>query len=125
LAKATGELVFIVALLVTAAAVLRFMYAAPAPRFHNYGIVHTPLGLAAVACGGETSECGKETAIRFESCSPQWRDYFSAVAKRTSLDHLARELIGKRPPSGDEWSVQCGGADGMIQGQPLAKLEAN
>lgn len=124
-AHGAGQLVLIAALLVLVAAVLRFMYGPPVfPSFHNYGVVHTSVGVAVAACGGETGEgCGDVTAIRFASCSPQFHAYFNESS--ASDDQLVRKLIGKRPPSGNRWVVECGGAKAMIRGQPIAHLESD
>jgi hypothetical protein len=117
--------VLITALLVMVAAVLRFMYGPPLyPRFHNYGVVQTSIGLAVVACGGEgAGQCGNTTAMVFASCSPQFHVYFREST--ATDDQLVRALMGKRPPSGNRWVVECGGADAMIHGQPLAHLESD
>jgi len=125
--RRAGQVVLTVALLVMVAAVLRFMYGPPLyPSFRNYGVVHTSVGLAVVACGGKgAGQCGSTTAIIFTSCSPQWRDYFAHTSDPTSLDRLVRTLIGKRPPSGNRWVAYCGAAHEMFQGQPLAKLKSN
>jgi hypothetical protein len=96
------------------------------PSFRNYGVIHTSLGLAVVTCGGETSEgCGNETAIGFAACSPEWHGYFAETSSPTTTDRLVRTLIGKRPPSGNRWVVECGAAGPMFQGEPLARLKSN
>jgi hypothetical protein len=84
------------------------------PGFHEYGVVETPIGRAAIACGGEASRCGVETAIRFGACSAAFRTYFSTAAE--SDDRMVRSLVGHAPPSGDRWVVECDGAGAMIRG---------
>jgi hypothetical protein len=116
--RAVGRLALLAALVGASAVVLRFIYVRP-PMFHNYGVVHTSIGTAAVACGGEVSRgCGIETAIIFTACTPRYRSYFDATT--ASDDELARALVGKRPPSGNRWVVECGAADAMVRGQPPA-----
>jgi hypothetical protein len=114
-----------IALFVLAAGVFRFTFLQPTPvTFHNYGVVRTSIGVADVACGGDADErCAVGTTIRFASCSPQFHAYFDGST--ATGDRLVRTLIGKRPPSGNLWVVECGGADAMIQGQPLARLTSN
>jgi hypothetical protein len=86
--------------------------------------VYSPIGIADVACGGDASDaCGVGTTIHFASCSAQFHDYFDDAAG--SDDPLVRTLTGKRPPSGSQWSVGFGGADGLIQGQPPAHLKSD
>jgi hypothetical protein len=118
------RLLFGVGLLAVGTLLFHFMYAPSQPAFRNYGVVQTSIGMAAVACGGETSGgCGVETALRFVSCSPRFHDYFDNAP--ATDDELVRRLVGKAPLSGDRWIVQCGGADAMIESRPLAELEAN
>jgi hypothetical protein len=122
-----GRVMVVCALVLVAAAVVRAtFFGSSQASFHNFGVVHTAIGTAAVACGGEASDgCGVDTVIRFASCSTQFHDYFGAVADAARNDQLVRALIGQRPPSGDRWTVGCGGADGMIAAQPLAHLASN
>jgi hypothetical protein len=85
----------------------------PEPGFRSYGVVETRIGRAAITCGGEVSRgCGIETAIRFQACSPAFHEYF---AGSRGYDQLVHELIGRDPPSGRRWVVECGGADAMIR----------
>ena len=125
-ARAIGRVTLGAALLVVVAGTFRFTFLLPVPpTFHNYGIVRTSIGVADVACGGEASDgCGVDTAIRFASCSSQFREYFTSSGYPTD-DQEVRTLIGKRPPSGNRWIAECGSADDMIQGQPLAALRSN
>jgi hypothetical protein len=109
------------ALLVGTAVALRFTFVPAHPTFYNYGVVHTRIGTAVVACAGEAGTgCGVDTAIRFTSCSARFRAYFAD--SMATQDQLVRALIGKRPPSGEGWDVHCGGAAAMIEGQPLTRL---
>ena len=112
-------------LFAAAAVLFRFTFLQSAPvGFRNYGIVNTSIGVADVACGGEASEgCGVDTAIRFEACSREFHAYFNGST--ATADRLVRTLTGKRPPSGNRWIVECGGADAMIDGKPLARLASN
>jgi hypothetical protein len=115
---------FVLVLLAAGSVLFRFMYPPSQPAFRNYGVAQTSIGNAAVFCGGETGgACGVETALRFVSCSPRFHEYFDDAT--ATDDEQVRRLIGKRPPSGDRWVVQCGGADAMIKGRPPAQLEAN
>jgi hypothetical protein len=120
-----GRMTLGLALLAAAAGVFRFTFLQPTqPTFHNYGVLRTSIGIADVACGGEASDgCGVDTAIRFASCSPHFYAYFDGST--ATNDQKVRSLIGKHPPSGNRWVVECGGADAMIQGQPLARLASN
>lgn len=121
-ARILGRVVSVVAVLVLAVTAFRFTFHSTQATFHNYGVVYTSIGIADVACGGEASSgCGASTAIRFASCSQRFHDYFSSA--EGSGDQLVRSLIAKRPPSGTKWVVECGGADAMIHGQPLAQLK--
>lgn len=123
-----GRVTLGIALLVASAGAVRFTFLRPPhPAFHNYGVVRTSIGVADVACGGEASDgCGVDTAIRFASCSSQFREYFGFDSSGYASEDLqVRTLIGKRPPSGNRWIAECGSAGDMIQAQPLAKLESN
>lgn len=93
------------------------------PDFYNFGAVHTPLGDAVVACGGEVSSgCGNTTALAFVSCSEPIRAYFTGVYDPQGLDAHVRRLIGKRAPSGTTWTWNCGSSglrrDRLAQLQP-------
>ena len=103
---------------------LRLTFGAYAPpSFHNYGTIETTFGTAAVVCGGEGGPggCGANTKLVVQTCTHAYFDYFNA-SDPVRVDQLVRQLTGKRPPSGNRWLVECGGADAMIQGQPPAQL---
>jgi hypothetical protein len=105
--------------LVVATAVLRFMYAKPMDS-HNFGTVQTRFGTAGVVCGGDAApRCGQATGLAFAKCTPALMAFFGG----RDNDAAARELLDKRPPTGDRWNMVCGLAP-MIRGAP-AKLESN
>jgi hypothetical protein len=123
-ARTVGQIAFAAVLLLFAAVALRFTFGGTEPAFRNYGVIDTRLGVAVVACGGEASRgCGEDTALRFASCSAPFHAFFDNSP--FSDDELVRTLIHKRPPSGERWIVECGGAAAMIHGQRPAQLRSN
>jgi hypothetical protein len=129
LVRTVGTLLLVVALLFVSVRVVRYAFSTP-PTFHYYGTVETRFGTAGVFCGGETGpRCGDGTTVELSNCTAEVRAYFTndtgvpEVAGAFSYsDVRARELLGKRPPSGDMWAFGCGNT-AMIRGG-LAKLQS-
>jgi hypothetical protein len=79
------------------------------PMFQNFGVIETSIGSAVVACGGEvTGACGETTALVFGSCDTIRANFPESFSDPKKTDQEVRDLIGKRPPSGSQWSVACG-----------------
>ena len=72
------RILVVLAVLVVATAVFRFMYAKPV-RSQNFGIVQTRLGTAGVVCGGDAAPpCGQASGIAFAKCTPAVMEYSEA-----------------------------------------------
>ena len=95
------------------------------PDFRYYGTVETRFGTAGVFCGGDSGvPCGDGTTLELPKCTAEVTSYFEngdgeqySTGALNHADGPARELLGKRPPSGDEWSFGCGNP-AMIRGAP-------
>jgi hypothetical protein len=117
-----GSVVVLALIVVAAALVLRFAFEPTPPMFENYGVLQTSLGPAVVACGGEvTGPCGETTALVFRSCDAVEANFPGRFTEPERTDRAVRELTGKRPPSGSQWSVACG-HDGLRR-DTLADLD--
>jgi hypothetical protein len=113
-----GTVVLMTAAGLAASAALRFT---PQPGNRNFGTVQTRFGTAGVLCGGEGAPpCGQATGLEFPKCREAVRAYFSNSKYQ---DARARELLGKRPPTGNQWFFLCGSAQ-LIRGAP-ARLDPN
>jgi hypothetical protein len=123
-ARLAGTLLLVVALLFVSVRLVRYVFTTPSD-FHYYGTVETRFGTAGVFCGGDAApRCGEGTALEVPKCDYQTRtrvSFYSGgrkiVAVVTHSAVNAEELVGKRPPSGDEWVLGCGNA-AMIRGGP-------
>jgi hypothetical protein len=71
----------------------------PQPEMRIFGTVET--------------RCGDATGLEFPECTDEVRQYFSDAPQ----DARARELLGKRPPTGNEWYFLCGSPQ-LIRGAP-------
>jgi hypothetical protein len=112
--RSAGTVIRVLALLIVLGAVVRFTFEGPPSDWRNFGVIHTQVGVAQVVCGGEfVAKCGETTALVFGTCSlsADWRTYFRMPDGRrpsdTEVDASVRRLIGKRPPSGPRWDVDC------------------
>lgn len=119
-----GTVLLVAALLAVSVPVVRYTFQLDRPPdFYNYGFVHTPLGDAVVACGGEVTQgCGDQTALVFDSCATVFANFKDAFNPKVT-DPVVRELIGKRAPSGSQWVVTC--RSGGMSSDHLAVLEPN
>jgi hypothetical protein len=116
-AWAVGAVVVLVALGFGIAAAVRYT---PQPENRNFGTVQTRFGTAGVLCLGGEPGCGQATVLEFPKCTAALRGYFSNSSHN---DARARELLGKRPPTGNQWFPLCGSPQ-LIRGAP-AQLESN
>jgi hypothetical protein len=121
-----AALFLVVALLFVSVRLVRYTFQLSAPPdFHYYGTVETRLGTAGVFCGGDAGpRCGDGTGLELPTCDYQLRTPVTfhsggrkIVAVLTHSEVNAEELVGKRPPSGDTWTLGCGNT-AMIRGGP-------
>ena len=126
--RTLGLVVRTVVLILVVGAVLRFTFEGPPADFRNFGVIQTQVGVAQVVCGGEfLARCGETTAVVFGTCSldAEWRTYFRMPDTRRpsdgEVDAFVRQLIGKRPPSGKRWDVDC--RNGYPFGHQPARLK--
>lgn len=119
-ARIVGALLLAIAMALVVVPAVRYTFnIGMPPMFHYYGTVSTRFGTAGVFCGGDSGvPCGDGTTLELPKCTTEVTGYFEGHA-----DAADRELLGKRPPSGDKWSLGCGNP-AMIRGAP-AHLEAN
>jgi len=93
-------------------------------QYKRFGAVETRFGPALAKCGGEGGlRCGEGTGLIFARCASGVNDYFWSSDNQ---DARARRLIGRRPPSGDQWGFEgCWWSGwGPFPSQPIANLQS-